>query len=50
MEGIKMQNDENTPAPGSDLEDTEIGGDQGEGKSLRKKPSGVTTDQNPDHV
>jgi hypothetical protein len=45
-----MQNNNNTPAPGSDLEDTEIGGDQGENKSDGKKPHGSSAAQNPDKV
>jgi hypothetical protein len=44
-----MQNNDNTPLPGSDLEDTEIGGEV-ETKADSKKPHGVAAAQNPDKV
>jgi len=50
MEASKMQDNDNTPQPGSDLEDTEIGGDQVETKSNGKKPHGAAAAQNPDKV
>jgi hypothetical protein len=44
-----MQNNDNAPAPGSDLEDTEIGGEI-ETKADNKKPHGAAAAQNPDKV
>jgi hypothetical protein len=41
----EMQNNDDTPAPSSDLENSEV-----ETKSVSKKPQGAQTDQNPDHV
>jgi hypothetical protein len=44
-----MQNNDNTSAPDSDLEDAEIGGEV-ETKANSKKPHGVAAAQNPDKV
>ncbi len=45
-----MQNDDDTPVPGADLDETEISGEQEEVKSTISKPLGAARMQNPDKV